>query len=211
MSTSEVRSDTMLKKVAIGVIGLIALVGVIGALANDGEPGTAFSASATPAALATSAPTERPTAEPVPEPTPEEVDTLFNVGEPVVVTEDGQEWATIVVTDVKQAKGFGDYDRPEVKGNVYITAKVTYEALTDGVDYNPLDWQVFVDGEAGSIFTFVMDGPKPNLSSGTLPEGRKASGYVVYEVPPEGEVRMSYVGNMFSDEGPVFEVILREG
>jgi hypothetical protein len=55
-----------------------------------------------------------------------------------------------------------------------------------------------------------MYGPRPELSSGTLPACRKALGYVVYEVPAKGEVRMSY-GNMFGDDAPVFEVIIRNG
>ena len=33
--------------------------------------------------------------------------------------------------------------------------------------------------------------------------------WVVYEVPAKGRVLMSYTGNMFSDEGPVFEVVVR--
>jgi hypothetical protein len=32
---------------------------------------------------------------------------------------------------------------------------------------------------------------------------------VVYEVPTKGRVVMSYQGNMFSDSGPVFEVVIR--
>ena len=77
------------------------------------------------------------------------------------------------------------------------------------MDYNPFDWQVFCAGVAVENFTIVLSGPKPELSSGTLPNGRSASGYVVYEVPAKGEVRMSYSSNMFSDSGPVFEVIIR--
>jgi len=38
--------------------------------------------------------------------------------------------------------------------------------------------------------------------------GRIAEGWLVYEVPAEGEVLMSYGGN-FGD-APVFEVVLRE-
>jgi hypothetical protein len=41
-----------------------------------------------------------------------------------------------------------------------------------------------------------------------LPKSRKASGWVVYEVPAKGEVRMSY-GGSFSNEAPIFEVIIR--
>jgi hypothetical protein len=76
------------------------------------------------------------------------------------------------------------------------------------VDYNPYDWQVFADGEAVDNSAFVMNGPKPDLSSGSLPKGRVAKGYVVYEVPAKGQVLMSY-GGTFSSEAPVFEVVIR--
>jgi hypothetical protein len=41
------------------------------------------------------------------------------------------------------------------------------------------------------------------------PKGRKASGWLVYEVPAKGQILLSYKGNMFSDAAPVFEVVLR--
>jgi hypothetical protein len=79
----------------------------------------------------------------------------------------------------------------------------------NGVDYNPFDFQIFVDGQAVDSWAFVINGPEPALSSGTLPEGRSAEGWLVYEVPAAGEVLLSYSGNMFLDEAPVFEVVLR--
>lgn len=78
--------------------------------------------------------------------------------------------------------------------------------MVDGVDFNPYDWQVYCAGTLLTGFAFVMNGPSPALHSGTLPNGRNVSGYVVYEVPPTGEVRMSYGGTFGL---PVFEVIIR--
>ncbi len=135
----------------------------------------------------------------------------YQVGDTVTVTENGSEWAKITISDVKVVgsyKGKYSNDTPKIAGNVFIQAKVAYEALVDGVDYNPFDWQVFCAGEAVQNYSFVLYGPQPGLSSGTLPSGRKASGYVVYEVPAKGEVRMSYKGNAFSNSGPVFEVMI---
>jgi hypothetical protein len=51
--------------------------------------------------------------------------------------------------------------------------RVTYTALADGVDYNPFDWQVFVDGVAVDNHAFVLNGPE-QIGSGTLPSGRSA-------------------------------------
>ena len=162
---------------------------------------------------------QRPTSQPAPgtDQPPPPADTpapagpaTYQAGDVITVQQNGEDWANITVSDVKSVgpTGYGEFDRPKTAGNQFIQANVTYEALADGVNYNPFDWQVFVDGQAVDNTTFVLEGPKPDLSSGTLPKGRKASGYVVYEVPPSGEVRMSY-GGTYGD-APVFEVVLRK-
>src|SRR5690242_4616323 len=135
----------------------------------------------------------------------------YKPGEKISVTQNDEPWADIVVSKVKQVKSYkGTYfsDTPK-KGNVFIQAYVTYTAMTDGVNYNPFDWQVFVNGTAVENYTILANGPNPELRSGTLPKGRKAAGYVVYEVPARGKVLMSYGGSAFSNEGPVFEVLIR--
>lgn len=161
------------------------------------------SALGLPPSEAITSPTEAPTSVATP--------ATYQIGDTVTVTQDGKDQAKITITDVKVVASYkGQYsaDKPKIAGNVFIQAKVAYEALTDGVSYNPYDWQVFVAGEAVQNYAFVMYGPEPGLSSGTLPNGRKASGYVVYEVAPAGEVRMSYKGS-FLNTAPVFEVIIR--
>jgi hypothetical protein len=184
--------------------------------------GNGSSASAVPAAEATPEPTEIPTAPPTPAPTPAPtpmptpVSTTFSIGEVITITEDGDPWANFTVLEVAQAAEFPDpdgfySDTPQTDGYVFLTARVRYDALVNGVDYNPFDFQIFVDGQAVDSWAFVINGPEPELSSGTLPEGRSAEGWLVYEVPAAGEVLLSYSGNMFLDEAPVFEVVLREG
>jgi len=166
----------------------------------------------------TSAPTgaeDMPTATAdMPTPTPAPAGpTTYAIGDTVTVTEYGEDWAKITISDVEVVESYkSDYDyveKPQVEGYVFIQAKVTYEALQDGVTYNPFDWQVYCAGEAMDNYSFVAYGPQPDLSSGTLPNGRKASGYVVYEVPKVGEVRMSYSGNIFLNDSPIFEVVIR--
>ena len=178
----------------------------------------AGAATAAPVGAATQTPatqaqtTEAPTPVATPAPTGP---ATYQVGDTITVTNNDANWATITISDAKVAasyKGTGAYaytDKPQTAGDVFVQAKVTYTALANGVDYNPFDWQVFCDGVAVQNYTIVLSGPKPALSSGTLPNGRSASGYVVYEVPAKGEVRMSYGGNMFSNSGPIFEVIIR--
>jgi hypothetical protein len=175
--------------------------------ANPATPTSADRSVAPAATEAPATPTPAPTAVPTPK-----GPVTYQVGDAVTVTQNGSDWAKVTISDaavVSSYKGSYGADKPKVAGNVFIQAKVTYESLTDGVDYNPFDWQVFCAGEAVENFSFVMYGPEPALHSGTLPNGRKASGFVVYEVAPKGEVRMSYKGNMFSNDGPLFEVIIR--
>ena len=171
------------------------------------------------AAVSTVQPAAQPTSQPDSgtQPPPPPADTpapagpaTYRAGDVITIQQNGEDWANVTISDVATKDGYGEFDRPQTKGNQFIQAKVTYEALADGVDYNPFDWQVFVDGQAVDNTSFVVDGPKPDLNSGTLPKGRTASGYVVYEVPPAGEVLMSY-GGTFSGEAPVFEVVLRDG
>jgi hypothetical protein len=166
------------------------------------SPSTTLTANPT-TAIVTPAPT------PTPEPTPAGP-TQYTPGDLITITSNGEPWATVTITNVKQvAKYSGAYssDVP-AKGNVYIQAFVTYAALTDGVTYGPYDWQVFVGGVAVDSFTFVIYGPKPMLGSGTLPKGRKAEGWLVYEIPKTGKVLLSY-GGTFGNQAPVFEAVLR--
>lgn len=175
---------------------------------------TPYNASAEPTVIDEVTPEPEDTPEVVEEVTPEptpvaEGPKTFKPGDPITITSDDEDWATVVVSQVKQVKSYkGEYstDKPK-KGRIFIQAKVTYTALADGVDYNPYDWQVFVDGEAVDSSTFVLNGPE-TLDSGTLPKGRKASGWLVYEIPAKGKVLLSY-GGTFSNEAPVFEVQLR--
>lgn len=155
-------------------------------------------------------PTEEPESEPTEPPAPDGP-SLFKAGEVVTVTENDEPYLDIVVSKVAQKKSYGSgylIDKP-AKGNIYIQALVTYEALADGATYNPFDWQVFCDDTAIENYTFVSEGPEPGLSSGTLPAGRKAKGWVVYEVPAKGRCVLSYGANSFIDQGAVFEVLLR--
>ena len=154
-------------------------------------------------AVAPSEPSEEPTTAPGGTKT-------YAVGQPIDVAGDFiSSDVRVTVAQVKQAKSYGSYSKP-AKGNVYLAVKYTYQGLEDGATYNPLDWQVFVDGTAVNNFTFVMDGPQPELHSGTLPSGRKAEGWVVYEVPTKGEVILSYGSNMFGGDAPTFEVVARK-
>jgi hypothetical protein len=196
----------------IAVLMLLVVGGCSGAAAPSADK---TPAPATTAATAAPAITMFPLVTPVPTlaPTPQPAGPkTFPVGYMVTLKVDDQDWAHVTVTQpsvhayYKGSSGFKD--TPDTQGYVYIQALVTYEALANGVDYNPFDWDVYCDGMAMKNYAVVIYGPKPELSSGTLSTGRKAQGWVVYEVPAKGEVRMSYSPG-YSDSGPVFEVVIR--
>lgn len=199
---------------------ILLIIGALGAgayvlLPRFAPAGTA-SATASPRPLQTFRPasTQRPTAKPV-APAPEDTfgtTQTYGIGEPITISTNGAPWAKLTVSQVSQkAKYAGEFsDDTPAAGNTYIQAFVTYEGLADGVDYGPFDWQVFVGGVAVENFASILNGPTPELISGTLPKGRKAEGWVVYEVPKVGQVVMSY-GGIYSGEAPVFEVVIRGG
>lgn len=175
-------------------------------------------ATSTPSAVTSNEPdpTEAPEATPDPTPEPTPVSQTYGVGDVITITENGDPWADFTVVEVREDAEFVDpdgffNDTPQTDGYVYLSAKVRYEAIVSGVDYNQFDFQIFVDGQAVDNLAFAINAPEPGLSSGTLPAGRTAEGWLLYEVPPTGEVLLSYTGNMFLDEEPVFEVVLREG
>ena len=100
------------------------------------------------------------------------------------MTRDG--WTLkITVSDVQVADSYmGGYltDKPQVQGDVFISAKVTYEAITDHASYSPVDWSAYCSGTAATT-SYVLYGPKPGLEFGSLVAGRNAFGYLVWEVP----------------------------
>lgn len=198
---------------------LVTAVGLGACAARDVRPGG--SGEAVPDGTPTEVPEASSEATLTPEPSAEATSTpepspsrprLFRPGEPVVVTQGGEEYLEITVSKVSEKKRYGSgytVDKP-APGNVYIEAYVTYRALADGATYNPFDWQVFCNETAVDEFTFVLSGPEPALGSGTLPKGRKAAGWLVYEVPAKGRCVLSYGANAFLGEGAVFEVLLRD-
>lgn len=154
-------------------------------------------------------PTERPT----PTPTPEPETVTVRVGDVMTVTCGGNDCLRITVTDPSFAQLYPDpqgflADDPQVAGNVFLQVFVEYEAVSSAATYNIFDWSVFADGRAVDDLAFTIHGPKPDLSSGQLPAGRTASGWLVYEVPAAGEIVLAYTPNF---QGPaLYEIVLRQ-
>lgn len=196
-------------------IGRFIGIGLLVAGCASGGVNATVTPSGTPAAGATPSRTTGPVATPrpveTPTVTPEPTGATFAPGDTITVTRNGAKWAEVTITKVAAKASYaGAYytDKP-ASGNVYLQFYVTYSALVDGVTYNPYDWQMFVDDVAVTSYTFVQNGPKPALGSGTLPTGRKAQGWIVYEIPKTGRVVFSYGGIGFTNDAPIFEVVLR--
>lgn len=138
-------------------------------------------------------------------------DNLYRAGDTVTILEGEEPWAEVTVDKVKQRSKYAGeyYDDEPAAGNVYVEMFVAYHALAENVSYASYDWDLYIDDIASDDSTFVLNGPEPDLGSGQLPKGRKAQGWLVYEIPKLGRVVLSYKGNVFSDEPPIFEIVLR--
>ena len=195
------------------IVALTVVVALLTACGGSG-PAATVTPTDTPSASDGSdgGPSDQPAGSAAAESTPETAPKRFAVGDVIVVSKDDEDWAEITVTEastVPQYEGDPINDTPK-DGNVYLQAFVHYKALTDGVSYNPLDWDLFVNNVAMNDFTFVLNGPEPPLGSGDLPKGREAEGWMIHEIPAEGEAVLSWKGVTFFDDPPVFEVVVRE-
>jgi hypothetical protein len=128
------------------------------------------------------------------------------VGVPVVVTEAGEETLRITVKQTAFSRGL-EYQEPS-SGNIFFAIEVEYVSLKDGAYYSSGDWEVYSDGTKKGNSSFVMnDSWEPYLSVGDLPQGRSISGWVTFETPrPDSSMTISYRGNQFVNERPVFEL-----
>lgn len=164
-------------------------------------------------------PTPHPSLEPnvseVPSSQPSPTTTTYAVGDVITMVQDGHPSAEFTVLEVRQATEYMAPDRltgdaPQNAEYVFLALSVRYEALADGARYGSFQFQVLVGGQPLGNPASALYGPEPLLTVGTLSEGGTAEGWVLYEVPPTGEVRLSYTDPATLDDPPVFEVVLRE-
>lgn len=202
----------------LGGIGVLILVIVIAVAASGGKKSAnAMSSSTTGAgtgrsAASAAAPLETSPEVPTPTPSPIETTETLGIGQPAQLTENGTPRVDIVITKVSQHASYpGPFsaDTPDVAGDVFIQAFVTYTAHSSGVTYGGLGFDFFVDNSAQNNNPFVVNGPQPELVAGTLPAGHKVSGWIVAEVLATGKVVMSYNANTYPDGTPIFQVVIR--
>jgi hypothetical protein len=96
---------------------------------------------------------------------------------------------------------------PSRAGYEFLSVLVRYQAAHTSEDagYNEWDWSATA---AGHKINTYLDSPEPALGSGGLYADGSASGYVTFEVPTTGEVRVCYWFLSWDSE-PTLEVIVR--
>ena len=135
---------------------------------------------ATPAITAPAISTDAPSAPPASGET-------GSVGEKVEVS--GYQYLTLVESEYT-TEGYSDFFKPDA-GNVIYAFLFEFEGLdADGSSYNPLYFDLTVDGTRFS--TAFLGGKEPTLSSGELQPGATASGWISFNAPLADRVTLKY-------------------
>lgn len=127
------------------------------------------------------------------EPTPTPTQEIAKVGYFI-------EWTDMRVT-LLEAVVYTDYNEyfgPD-EGFKYVSVLVEYEALVDDVSYNPLYWKVVDSQSYGYDYYFMGREPALDSSNG-LKAGRKAKGWLTFQVPV-GETAFYLVLSDFTHDG----------
>lgn len=134
--------------------------------------------------------------------------TLEKVGAVVDVQCGGSDCLHVSIDKVQFATSYKAqyYTDTPAPGNVYLAFQVTYKAVGPNASYSVGDWQVYVNDQVANTTTVVVNGPKPELLIGQLPQGKSVAGWIVEEVAKTGKVVIDYMPLLSQ---PVFEVVAR--
>lgn len=142
-----------------------------------------------------SAPASHPASNPASPPVPSS--STVAVGQPLTVTQDGTDAATITITNVRASQQPADpsYGSAPQHG-WFVTANVKVQALgsySGGFDYNPLDFYAKSNGghfEESNGNAYDAPGADREMDSGTLSAGESATGTLVFDLPaPHGTIK----------------------
>jgi hypothetical protein len=183
--------NTTIKRVVLAAVA----VGLVTALAACGTTTVTQDPNAKPVAPPTTQGVPAPAYTPPPAPTPEPAEdkpagpVKIEVGKPLTVTENGKPAARVAVTKVetmtgKQAKGINQFNDDPQHG-IYFIVTLSYEAITDGFSPSSWDWKVKDDQGQEYKEAYVVT-KKPDLPSGKLHAGEKATGTITYDAPKSG-------------------------
>lgn len=136
-----------------------------------------------------------------PKPTPTPVPT---VGQPMSINRDGKIF-TVTVESVRESASLGS-QMPR-SGYEFLSVMVLYKADHTSADasYNEWDWSATAASHKINTYAETLS---PALGAGDLYADGTAEGYVTFEVPTSGEVRVGYTFTL-TDSAPTFEVVVR--
>lgn len=186
---------------------LVAIAAALAAGAGCSPPAPATSAASPSVASATPTPASQsapPSASPTPVPSP----PLAAKGQAMTVNCASDPCLSITVVKWAVAATYKGsrpaFDDKPAKGHVFVAVDVRYVATAAGAAFSSTDWAVDVGGQ-GFDQAYPINGPKPELTNGQVAEGKKVEGWIVFEVPAQGAVVLSYL----AQQTAVFQVVLR--
>jgi hypothetical protein len=143
------------------------------------QPAAAAPPTPTPAPTPATRPSDvlwtlAPYLRPTPVPTP----TVTKVGEAVMVWSGAMSYVSVAKYEKRQTCSYTAAD----PGKTLVGVAVAYQAIGDGVFYNPLDWVAHDQANRQYEVAFSTCYNEP-LGSGTLLAGRYAVGMILFEVP----------------------------
>ncbi len=170
---------TALTKAIVGLLMLSFVVATCGGSNNTGAV----------------SPTVKPTATPTLAPSVPAGQDVVGVGEGLTWDGEVTVWllnAQVFVTD-------SDYFDPDA-GNKFVSVLVEVEALVDGMSYSTFSFSVS-DSQSFTYNGTFIGGKEPELgSSSVLLAGRKAKGWLTFEVP-KGEYEFILIMNDYPNYG----------
>jgi hypothetical protein len=185
-------SDEMPRSLTFLCVVLVGLSGCAG-----GRPEPPFNVTDELAPVLSPGPTLMPTRTPAPTVSSRLGENELAVGDTASIARDAQAWAELTLTEVRVDRSYRD-PGPGIGGDApragydFVAANVTLTAVGDAVGFELSDFRASVDAEGRIEQVFSYLGPKPDLLPGSLEAGQSASGWLIYEAPEVGRVRLSY-------------------
>jgi hypothetical protein len=174
------------KRVIVGMAGLgvVAALGACSGVTASIDPAAAPVAPPTTQGASAPATTAASTPD-APAAAPESDGPIkMVIGKPITITQYDQQIGTIAVTSIKQVKPSNQFIA-EAKHGAYWVVNVTYQATAKGMAPLSWDWKV-KDGQGQEFDETCCIVDEPNLPSGELHVGEKATGTISFDAPKSG-------------------------
>ena len=178
---------------------------------SPSQPAATRSTSSQPASTAVSLP-------PLPKPSVIDYASVhhFAIGEPIQLSTDGTTvGGRITVLRVAQVSAWGDPaipgDSPASAAAVFLAAQVEYEAVGTSFAYTPESWTLVNDVGNYVRGAHPPDGPTEMLGTGTLAAGTSITGWLIFEIAPDGLALLNPVpATKAAVQAPPWVVLLRD-